>query len=120
MLPPLELTAAAALTLPSTAHAGAVLGLCLMAMFTAAIAVNLVRGRVSIDCGCGGASGQQLSPGLVLRNLLVMAGLVLAMAAPLQGRVGATLIGVIGASLALIALYFTANQLMTNFQALKA
>jgi hypothetical protein len=81
--------------------------------------VNLARGRVSIDCGCGGASGQKLSVGLVLRNLVVMAGLALALAAPNNGAFdGATTIGVICASLALIALYFAANQLMTNYQML--
>jgi Methylamine utilisation protein MauE len=117
ILPPLELVAAAALVLPMTSHAGAALGLCLMALFTAAIAVNLARGRMSIDCGCGGAGGQKLSKGLVLRNLVVMAGLVLALEAPLVGAAdGATMIGVIGASLALVALYFAANQLMANFQ----
>jgi hypothetical protein len=119
ILPPLELTAAAALLLPITGRAGVVLSLCLMAMFTGAIAVNLARRRTSIDCGCGGASGQKLSKGLVLRNLVVMAGLALALEAPFEGVVnGATWVGVIGASLALIALYFTANQLMTNFQML--
>jgi hypothetical protein len=121
ILPPLELAAAAALVLPRTSSAGAVLGLCLMALFTVAITINLVRGRVSIDCGCGGASGQRLSPGLVLRNLVVAFGLVVAWLAPPNGVVdGVTTIGVIGASLALIALYFAANQLMTNFQALGA
>jgi uncharacterized membrane protein YphA (DoxX/SURF4 family) len=121
ILPPLELTAAAALMLPVASRAGAVLGLCLMVMFTAAIAVNLARGRASIDCGCGGASGQKLSMGLVLRNLLVMGGLTLALNAPLESVVdGVTTIGVICASLALIALYFAANQLMTNFQMFNA
>jgi hypothetical protein len=118
ILPPLELVAAAALVLPITSGAGAVLGLCLMVLFTVAITVNLARGRVSIDCGCGGASGQKLSTGLVLRNLVVTFGLVVAWVAPPQGAVDVvTTIGVIGASLALIALYFAANQLMTNFQA---
>jgi hypothetical protein len=121
ILPPLELSAAAALAMPATSGAGAVLGLCLMALFTAAIAVNLARGRVSIDCGCGGASGQKLSTGLVLRNLVIAFGLVVAWSAPREGAVdGAAAIGVIGASLALIALYFAANQLMTNFQAFSA
>lgn len=121
ILPPLELAAAAALVLPRTTSAGAVLGLCLMGLFTVAITINLARGRVSIDCGCGGASGQQLSPGLVLRNLVVIFGLIVAWMAPTNGAVnGVTTIGVIGASLALIALYFAANQLMTNFQALGA
>jgi hypothetical protein len=121
ILPPLELAAAAALVLPITSSAGAVLGLCLMALFTVAITVNLLRGRVSIDCGCGGASGQKLSIGLVVRNLVVTVGLVVAWVAPPAGEVeSATTIGVIGASLALIAHYFAANQLMTNFQAFSA
>lgn len=121
ILPPLELAAAAALVLPRSSSAGAAFGLCLMALFTIAIMINLARGRVSIDCGCGGASGQQLSPGLVLRNLVVIFGLVVAWLTPPNGVVdGVTTIAVIGASLALIALYFAANQLMTNFQALGA
>jgi hypothetical protein len=118
ILPPFELLAASALVVPQMGRTGAMLGLCLMAMFTGAIAVNLARGRVSIDCGCGGASGQKLSMGLALRNLVVTAGLVIAWVAPAKGTVdGMTTIGVICASLALIALYFAANQLMTNFQA---
>jgi cytochrome c oxidase subunit IV len=121
ILPPLELAAAAALVLPETCRPGAMLGMGLMAMFTAAIIVNLARGRVAIDCGCGGASGQKLSMGPVLRNLLVMAGLAFALEAPLEGVIdGMTTIGVICASLALTALYFAVNQLMTNFQMLNA
>jgi hypothetical protein len=118
VLPPLELAAGAALVLPMTSGDGAVLGLCLMALFAVAITVNLARERVWIDCGCGGANGQKLSPGLVLRNLVVTFGLVVALMAPPRGVVDSmTTLGVIGASLALIALYFTANQLMTNVQA---
>jgi hypothetical protein len=121
VLPPLELAAGAALVLPMTSGIGAVLGLCLMVLFTMAIAVNLARGRVSIDCGCGGASGQKLSPGLVVRNLVVAFGLVIALMAPPRGEVDSvSTIGVIGASLALIGLYFAANQLMTNVQAFGA
>jgi hypothetical protein len=121
ILPPLELLAGSALVVPQMGRTGAMLGLCLMATFTAAIAVNLARGRVSIDCGCGGTNGQKLSMGLALRNLVVMVGLAIAWMAPAKGTVdGVTTIGVICASLALIALYFTANQLMTNFQAFYA
>ena len=117
ILPPLELAAAAALLLPMTSRVGALLGLCLMALFTGAIIVNIARGRVSIDCGCGGASGQKLSTGLVLRNVGLMVGLAIAWVAPSRGAIdGVTAIGVICASLALIALYFAINQLMTNFQ----
>jgi hypothetical protein len=121
ILPPLQWVAAAALVLPMASRAGAALGLCLMTLFTVAVIVNLARGRVSIDCGCGGALGQKLSMGLALRNLVVMVGLIIAWVAPAKGAVdGVTAIGVICASLALIALYFAANQLMTNFQALYA
>jgi Methylamine utilisation protein MauE len=120
-VPPLELAAAVMLLLRMTCQAGAVLGLCLMSAFTAAISLNLVRGRVSIDCGCGGADGQRLSAGLVLRNLVVMAALAAALNAPVRGQAGGVVaIGVIFASLALTVLYFAANQLMTNFQAFDA
>lgn len=120
ILPPLELVAAVLLVVPVAGRAGAALGLGLMALFTTAITINLARGRVSIDCGCGGATGQKLSIGLVVRNLLMMLGLVLAWGAP-QWAPGhaAMVIGVGGASLTLTVLYFAANQLMTNFQALR-
>lgn len=121
ILPPLQLSAAAALVMPKACDAGAVLGFCLMALFTGAVTVNLARGRASIDCGCGGAGGQKLSAGLVLRNVVVMCGLAVAFLTPPQGTTdSATTVGVIGASLAFIALYFAANQLMTNSQALNA
>jgi hypothetical protein len=121
ILPPLECVAAVALLLPSTSKVGAALGLCLMALFTAAITLNLARGRVAIDCGCGGASGQKLSSGLVVRNLVIALGLIVAWIAPPVGIVAsATAIGVIGTTLALTALYFATNQLITNFQAFRA
>jgi len=121
VLPPLECVTAIALLLPPTSKVGAALGLCLMALFTGAITLNLARGRVAIDCGCGGASGQTLSSGLVLRNLVVALGLVVAWMAPPGGTVDSTTaIGVLGATLALTALYFATNQLMTNFQAFRA
>lgn len=121
ILPPLEYLTAVCLVLPGTGRVGAVLGLVLMTLFTLAIVVNLARGRVLIDCGCGGASGQNLSRGLVVRNLLLMLGLVVAWAAPQRGLLdSATVIGLIGAPLALTALYFAANQLMTNIQLSRA
>lgn len=45
-------------------------GVGLLLLVTAAVAVNLLSGRSSISCGCGGASGDQtLSWALVARNL---------------------------------------------------
>ncbi len=57
------------------------LSIALLTSYTAAIAVNLLRGRNYIDCGCSfsrsefanPANGsQQISPGLLLRNLLLV------------------------------------------------
>jgi Methylamine utilisation protein MauE len=119
ILPPLELIVAAALLLPTASRIGAVLGFCLMLLFTAAIIVNIARGRVSIDCGCGGAAGQRLSAGLVLRNVGILLILATACMAPARGAIDATsAIGMAGACLALVGLYFAANQLMKNSQAL--
>lgn len=54
------------------AAAGAVL---LFVMFAAAIAVNLLRGRRQISCGCfGGGRETELSWALVLRNSVLAAG----------------------------------------------
>jgi hypothetical protein len=76
-----ELVLAAALWTPLRAEAS--LGAAaLLALYAAAITVNLARGRREIDCGCGGPLGRQaLSEGLVLRNLL-WAGAALACALP--------------------------------------
>ena len=54
----------------------------LFAAYTGAIAINLQRGRIHIDCGCGMARlagrDQQLSWGLVVRNTLLMAAALVA------------------------------------------
>jgi hypothetical protein len=55
----------------SVALAGAIV---LLALYGAAIAVNLRRGRREIDCGCGGpATRQPLSGWLLLRNAVLAA-----------------------------------------------
>jgi hypothetical protein len=60
--------------------------LSLLALYTSAIAVNLLRGRRGIDCGCGPvARDQPLSLGLVARNLALMALAALALL-PSSGR----------------------------------
>jgi len=120
-LPLLSLVAAVLLVVPVAAHAGAVLGLALMGVFTAAIAVNLRRGRVHIDCGCGGAHGQRISGAVVVRNLLLLVLLGVAAGFPAVGVLdGVTLVGVGGGGLALAALYFASSQLLANHAAFSA
>jgi hypothetical protein len=91
----------------------------LLAVYTSAIGLNLLRGRIHIGCGCGvaGASDgdQQLSSGLILRNTILIA-LTLVAVIPTSARpfgvidyvtLGSTL-------LASALLYVGANQLLAN------
>ena len=114
-LPALSLAAALLLLLPATVGAGALLGEALLAAFTTAIGINLARGREHIDCGCGGAGGQSLSAGRVVRNLLLMALLAAALAAPARGRIDwGAVTGILGGGCGLVAIYFAASQLLAN------
>jgi uncharacterized membrane protein YphA (DoxX/SURF4 family) len=116
VLPTLEAVAAIALLAGPFRTAGAVLALGVLFVATAAVAINLRRGRAHIDCGCGGAEGRQpLSWGLVARNCVVM---MAALLGALDG--GARDLqwidyGVLMfASLALYGLYACTSQLLAN------
>ncbi len=105
------------LLLPLATRAlGAALALAVLAAVTLAVAVNLLRGRRAIDCGCGGPEGgQHLSWGLVLRNgmLCLAAALSRAAEAPRE-LVWLDGLTVVAGTLALYGLYAAANQLMAN------
>jgi hypothetical protein len=118
VLPWAQFATGALLIMPVHRSPGPMLGLLLMALFTAAIAINVKRGRLHIDCGCGGADGQRLSPGLIVRNLILCGMLGFALVAPPpHGIDAAFVVGVAGASVFLIALYFAASQMLANSQA---
>jgi len=91
----------------------------LLAAYTSAIGVNLLRGRIHIGCGCGvgGSSDgdQQLSSGLILRNAILIA-IALVAAIPVTARPFAVLDYVtIGTTLLASALlYAGANQLLAS------
>lgn len=83
---PLAEALAGALLLPvATRAAGALLALAVLLAVTAAVVVNLRRGRDRIDCGCGGLVHTPLSVGLVLRNAVLML-LAAVAAAPVTAR----------------------------------
>ncbi|MBU2979874.1 MauE/DoxX family redox-associated membrane protein [Alteromonas sp. C1M14] len=65
----LELATVVLVLIPSFRSVGALLAMALLVGYAAAIGINLKRGRVSIDCGCGG-SGQGISPWHLLRNAI--------------------------------------------------
>lgn len=91
----------------------------LLAIYTSAIGVNLLRGRIHIGCGCGvagsAAGDQQLSSGLLLRNS-VLIGIALVAAIPTTVR-SFGVVDYITLSATLLAsalLYLAANQLLAN------
>jgi len=111
------LSFAAALLLPwhETARAGLMLAMMLISLFTVAIAINLRRGRLHIDCGCGGAEGQHISRGLVIRNLVLLAMLAASLPAPVSHAIEmAPFIVALGGAGGIAALYFATTQLLAN------
>lgn len=62
-----EVAIPVALLIPGGQAAGAALAILLLALYGAAMGVNIARGRTSIECGCGGAPSL-LSPALLVRN----------------------------------------------------
>ncbi len=66
-VPLLEIALGAGMLIPATRSVALIGVAVLMLAYAGAIAVNLVRGRSYIDCGCGGAA-HPLSWGLVARN----------------------------------------------------
>lgn len=118
LVPVLELGVAGALLVPGVG--GPLAAAALFVGYSAAIALNLGRGRRHIDCGCGGPSrGQTLSGGLLLRNgtLVLAAGLCLLPTStrPLVGLDAFTLVAGVGV---LAALYAASDRLLAQAPAL--
>lgn len=79
-----ELLLALAFLVPAAGMLPALAATALLTLYSCAIAVNLLRGRHDLDCGCGGPP-QRLHPGLVARNLVLVAASLLA-CAPTSAR----------------------------------
>lgn len=96
----------------------------LFVVYGLAIAINLVRGRSDIDCGCGlgGRTGEggTLSWLLVARNGLLAAVAVVAWLPPAQRELEAVdRLTMLGALLTTALLYGAVSQLMTNGAAIR-
>ena len=125
LLPAWELAAGVLVLFDPTRTAGAVLAIGLLAVVTAAVIINLLRGRTEIDCGCGSLGGhvgdQTLSWGLTMRNaLLAVAALLTLREDAARALVWIDYLSVAGGTLGLLGLYVTANQLMANHPRLHA
>jgi hypothetical protein len=109
LLPPAELILAILLLSAQLRPWPALAAIVLLALFAAAMAINIRRGRGHIDCGCGESFLRQtLSWTLVARNGLLVALLIpsLVMAAPMS--MALALSGV-AAGLSLFLLYLLLN-----------
>ena len=125
LLPVWELAAGVLVLFDTTRPAGAVLAIGLRLVVTAAVVINLLRGRTEIDCGCGSLGGhvgdQTLSWGLAMRNaLLTIAALLTLREDAARALVWIDYLSVAGGTLGLLGLYVTANQLMANHPRLHA
>lgn len=113
-LPVVELAVAVGLLVTPLAMPAAIAAAGLLALFGLAIAVNVVRGRTQIDCGCfRNGLKQRISWLLVGRNAL-LAGLALSVAVllPRAGSGGAldALVGLMAGTV-LMLLYFSISML---------
>ncbi|MEJ2129149.1 MAG: MauE/DoxX family redox-associated membrane protein [Woeseiaceae bacterium] len=97
----------------------------LLMVYTLGIAINLLRGRVHISCGCGfgksTGSSDALHPGLVIRNAgLILAAVVAAL--PVSTRTVGALdyMTLVAALLVVILVFAAANQLVRNAAAINS
>ena len=116
LLSVLELCVGIGFAIPTLRSAAGFGSIALLGIYSAAIAINLIRGRRDIDCGCGGpALAQHLSEGLIARNLGLIAVSTLALL-PVASRAlgwvdGVTILGAV----AFAAIFHTAlNQILAQ------
>lgn len=115
-LPLLEIGVAFALLVPASRPSAALLAAALLALYAAAIGINLWRGRADIDCGCSGPDqAQPLRPVLLARNAVLVALALVAGIAP-QARDLGFFDGfvVIAASVVTLLIYAAAESLFAN------
>jgi uncharacterized membrane protein len=122
MIPPVECVAAIGLLLPALRPAACLLIATLLVIFTAAIAINLVRGRREIDCGCfGPAIRQTLSGWLIVRNaILLAAAAAVAMPASIRPLEPIDFVTIAFGAITLMLLYVSMNYLLANAPHLRA
>lgn len=90
--------------------------LVLLGVYSLAIALNLLRGRTSIDCGCSGAGVRQILSGwLLVRNSVLIAFVVLAMMPSTERDLKWFDGWIVAAGIAVLALLYAAvDQLIAN------
>jgi hypothetical protein len=111
----LEIGVVAACALPAPQATAGLFAGGMLLLYAFAMAVNLIRGDVLLDCGCTwGSTRQSLRPALVIRNAL-LAVIAFALTAPVESRDLAVIdtVSILVATLTVILLYGAANRLLT-------
>lgn len=122
IVPVAEVAGGLGILMPSSHRAAATLLLMLLAVFTAAIVTNLMRGRLNVDCGCfGRALPQPLSWWLPARNAILMTLAAFAML-PSNPRITMPLdfATIAFGAASIVLLYLAANYLLANLPRLSA
>ncbi|MBD9438169.1 MauE/DoxX family redox-associated membrane protein [Pseudomonas sp. PDM04] len=115
-IPVAELMIAFALLVPAWRVYAALTAAGLMALYAAAIGINLWRGRRDIDCGCAGPDqAQPLRPVLLLRNSALVGLALLASVSPVVRDLGVFdgFVTVAASAVALL-IYAAADGLLAN------
>ena len=118
LLPMIEMALVFLILIPVTRPFAAFVAALLLSVYALAMAVNMLRGRSDIDCGCGGQP-QVLSIWLLLRNAVLVAGTCLLLA-PASDRAmawsDALLLVLMTAVLAMV--YLLVEQMVRNHSVL--
>ena len=114
----LELTAACTLLWRGSWPVAGALAAGLLALYAAAIAINLLRGRSHIDCGCGDTP-VLLSYWLVLRNALLAGGAAVLLLPATGDAALLSWLAILPGALVLILCYVAMAQLLDNASSLR-
>jgi uncharacterized membrane protein len=116
IVPVSEVGCAIALLVPRYHLAAAMLLILLLAIFTAAIGINMMRGRLYIDCGCFGPMLRQpLSKWLLVRNgVLMLLGAVVMVADDARAMTALDAVTITLGASTLVLIYGAANYLLAN------
>lgn len=81
-----EIAVVIACLMPVWRAVGAASGAALLLLYATAMGINLRRGRVSMDCGCGGVNERQTLEWWMVRRNLLLAALALVATLPVSAR----------------------------------
>lgn len=115
-VPLCESACAVGLLFDATRAAAAAVLVVLLAGFSGAIAVNLLRGRRDIDCGCfGPALRQELGASLLARNfVLIIVAFLLELPAAPRALESMDFVTIACGAVTLMILYLSANYAIAN------